>query len=227
MAHYIKAMNDSAIDFIYEDKSVEFFHKWKLSLENNEFILNRGNPSAVSAKNLLWQGRTKYDQIGHALWAWVLWTLVIGHPKIKSAAFRVGGSPAGDKAKEYNNMLLSKACGPFKANFDGGYGIGDGYVFAGEETSFTNKCLVLEVGEVAPETLFYHLRQSHGFARWPYHSPFVYVFQIPGYNRMDTVEYMMWEHLKDCIKCSKRLDFKLPNPPPRTVMDILKDGNKP
>jgi hypothetical protein len=120
MAHYVKAMNDVAVDYIYNDKSIEFFHRWKRSLEDDEFILNRGNPSAISAKDLLWQGRSNYDQLGHTLWTWILWTLVIGHPKIKSAAFRVGGAPASDKAKDYNNELLSKACGPFKATFEGG-----------------------------------------------------------------------------------------------------------
>lgn len=221
MAHYIKAMNDAAIDRIYKEQCVELFHRFKMSLDKkDELVLNRGNPSEVTACDLLWQGRTKYDQLGHAFWAWALWTFVIGHPKVKSAAFRVGGPPGSDKATEHNNLLLSQAAGPFKSTFEGGYGIGDGWVTAGPETSFREKTFALEVGEVSPETLFYHLRRGYGFARWPYYSSFVYVFEVPEEVRMQTLDYMMWEHLKECGEFKTKED--LPSAPPRTILDIPK-----
>lgn len=190
-----------------------------MSLDKREgLLLNRGNPSEIFVGDLLWQGRTKYDQLGHAFWTWVLWNFIVGHPKVQSAAFRVGGPPGSDKAVEHNNLLLSKAAGPFTATFEGGYGIGDGWVIAGPETSFREKNFALEVGEVAPETLFYHVRRGYGFARWPYHSPFVYVFEIPKEVRMQTIDYMMWERRKEFKGCRIEDDVKAP---PQTILDFF------
>lgn len=217
MAHYVKELNDAAINRLYADHSIEEFHRFKRDLETDSFILNRGDPSEISAKDLLWQGRPKYDQVGHSFWAWFLWTCIVAHPRIKSAAFRVGGDPGHDCAREFNNDLLKAAAGPFTATFEGGYGTGDGYVFAKPESGFRNKSFVLEVGDVAPETLMYLVRRNYGFARWPYHSSFIYVFEVPVETRMELVDHIMWQHLKDCPECSKGKDVEGLIEPARTI----------
>ena len=220
MAHYVKELNDAAIKRLYADNSIEEFHRFKTELETDSMILNRGNPSSISAKDLLWQGRAKYDQIGHSFWTWFLWTCIIGHPKIKSAAFRVCGGPGPDRARDLNNTLLKDAAGPFTANFEGGYGIGDGFVIAKPEAGFRNRSFVLEVGDVAPETLMYLVRRNYGFARWPYYSSFVYVFDVPTDTRMELVDHIIWRHLKDCPECSQGKGVDGLPEPERTISSL-------
>lgn len=202
--HYVEAMVEAAAKTL-RDEEVAAIYRFKQSFDRGEFILNAGRPDEINAKDLLWQSFDKYDQIGMAMLAFQLWVGVITHPKTKSSSFEVGGPPEADRAVAANNKLLSKANGPFMASFNGGSQPGDGSVIPLEGSIHSSGSIPLEVGSVSPATLAFHLFQKRVFARWPYGSKFVYVFEPslpPG------KELRLWElvtsHASDCIDCNRR-----------------------
>jgi hypothetical protein len=210
--HYVKSLNQHVVDDM-DNEDLVFFHRMIRQFEQGEDILNRGNPTQITAKDLLWHPFRNYDPIGHTFWTWAIWHAVVGHPRVKSAVYRVGGQPLRDKAVQDNNELLSQTKGPFSAEFIGGYGPPDGYVCPKPKAGFRSLNIPLEVGHVLPETLYTHIRENRSFARWPIGYPFVYVFEIPldcgkigpedpWRKGMFSIWNLLKEHLVECNTCS-------------------------
>lgn len=200
--HYVHQMVEDALRDL-SDQDIAFFHHFKRDLERGEYILNSGTPASVSALDLLWQDYRRYDHIGHARLAWMLWIGVVGHPRIKSAAFRVGARPGPDKAVDFNNEALHKATAPFKANFTGGYGYQDGLIFPDKTCGFKNDAIPLQVGSVCPAQLIWNLRRCKSFARWPYGSEFIYAFEFPWDGGVFNIIKCLQEHWELCPECAK------------------------
>ncbi len=199
--HYVQLMVEEAIRDI-SDEAIAFYYRLKRRLEVGEFILCKGAPGEISAIDLLWQNYYKYDQLGHTINLWWLWVGVVTHPKTLSSRFSVGGPPEGDKAEEANNRLLKQASGPFEAKFIGGPGDSDGYVLPGKESIHPQGAIPLEVGSVAPATLLHHILRGGTFARWPYGSRFVYIFELPAFLRpIKNISDLMESHLEFCKSC--------------------------
>ncbi len=204
MAHYVKQMVDQAVESL-DDKNLLTVHRFKQALDREDYMLNRGAKGEISAKDLLWQNYWKYDQLGHAYLALLLWGAVVCHPKTVSATFRVGGSPVKDRGVELNNTLLAKACGPFTAEFWGGYGYTDGNVTAAKSSIFKGRSFPLQVGAVSPGQLMFNLLRHGCFARWPYGSECVYVFQPPTYHSepFNILRDLIKSHIEECTVCKE------------------------
>lgn len=208
MAHYVQELVDDAMEKA-TDEEIAFFYRWKKALERGDFVLNRGEASEISALDLLWQDYPKYDQLGHARLAFRLWYGVLCHSETYSATFQVGGEPCKDSGVEMNNRLLSEAQGPFKARFWGGSQDEDGEVLPQKGSRFRVGSIPLEVGSVAPANLLMRLFRARAFARWPYESKFVYVFEPPYDPKGFSLSRLMNSHLRTCRECmhNSNMDF--------------------
>lgn len=217
MTHYVQGMVDSVTESL-TDQEIAFFYRWKRRLDEGEFSLNAGKESKINALDLLWQNYAKYDQLGHAILAFQLWFGVVTHPQVRSTAIRVGTVPWGDKAVKENNKALSDLGSLYKATVWGGNFEEDGAVYPQLGSPYENRrSIPLEIGSVSPASLAHEFRLYRCFARWPYDSKYLYVFDIPGLTASDDFSliplvHSHWDLCEDCKEDSwfKKFPFLLP-----------------
>lgn len=203
MAHYVQAMVDAFTEGL-TDQEIGFYYRWKRRLDRGEFVLNGNHDSKINVLDLLWQDYERYDQLGHAIIAFNLWFGVVGHPKTRSQAVWVGKVPFGDKAVQENNKALSDLGGFYKAEVWGGNFEQDGAIYPQAESPFLNRRNIpLEIGSVAPASLAHEFHLYGCFARWPYDSKWLYIFDMPEIPKefvWDDLLHSHWDACKECLK---------------------------
>ena len=154
---------------------------------SGEYVLNKGEPDEVLYRDLFLQIDARQEQNKPAFGFYILQFMIGLYEKdMDLSSIEVGFVPGADREGEGNNRKLEYIVPPFKATFVGGPGDGsDGSVswpddwleapnirckaFAGIHS------LPLEVGTCDVCTLWRHLLESRGWARWPYNSKYIYM----------------------------------------------------
>lgn len=198
MAHYVEMLVEQAVESLNDD-GVLIVHRFLRDLKQGKYRLGRGTPADISALDILFQNYRQYDQIGHACMALRLWGAVVTHPETITSVFRVGGEPYPDRAVEANNKRLAQGPQGFRAVFEpDNWSNRDGFVWPPVHLGHRKDQFPLQVGSVCPANLAFNLQVSGGFARWPYGSEHVYVFDPPGPQGPFLLDRLEESHLEKC-----------------------------
>lgn len=127
--------------------------------------------------------------------------LVVGHlaatvtPSLGRDWFQIEVSrpPYPDRELEKNRAVVGNLPHPFSAEvINGSQAGGDGFLMWSETPQHyldevgwepLNHSVPLEIGYCRPETLIYHIIDYGGFARWPYGSSWIWIFQLSWAER--------------------------------------------
>jgi hypothetical protein len=155
----------------------------------SNYLIDEGYPSQISYKDLFLQEYTTGDALTSGYIIGQFHSFIVSQ-KAAFIAIEVPGVPFANSQREHNNSILKEIAQPFKAEFDGTSWGEDGIIQWDAQDPLTpihpelalNRdvwTFPLEVGTCSPTTLWVRFMDWGGWARWPYHSQYIYLFAAP------------------------------------------------
>ncbi|MGJ5629657.1 hypothetical protein [Nostoc sp. CALU 1950] len=155
----------------------------------SNYLIDEGHPSQISYKDLFLQEYASGDTLTSGYIIGQFHALIVSQ-KAAFIAIAVPDEPLANSQREHNNYILKGIAQPFQAEFDGTSWGEDGTIeWDAQDPLAPNHPELalnrdvwrfpLEVGTCSPITLWVRFMDWGGWARWPYHSQYIYLFAAP------------------------------------------------